>query len=84
MAEKAGKSGKCPECGTDHAAARGNCPPLSERQGPAVTDPNHPSNNGSWARTLTALTVQNVGKVFGPFTGQPGAAPGAVKAPPAR
>lgn len=45
----------CSECGTKHAVNRGNCDPLEKRRGSAVTDPNHPSNNGSWARTLEAM-----------------------------
>lgn len=43
---------QCPECGTRHTTQRGLCAPLSERTGPPVTSPDHPSNNGSWARVV--------------------------------
>jgi hypothetical protein len=73
---------KCSECGNTHAATRGDCEPLEKRRGPAITDPKHPSNDGSWARVLASLTGANVGKEFGPFFG--GASAPAVKAPPRR
>lgn len=45
----------CPECGTRHAVRRGDCAPLEQRRGPAVTDPSHPSNSGAWVRCLGNL-----------------------------
>lgn len=49
-------SGKrCPECGTEHSVQRGPCDSIELRRGPDVTNPNHPSNNGAWKRTLSAL-----------------------------
>lgn len=46
---------KCPECNTRHAAQRGNCDPIEKRRGPPVTSPDHPSNDGRWAKTLAVL-----------------------------
>jgi hypothetical protein len=61
MAQSEGGSGACPECGTKHAAVRGNCEPLSKRRGPTVylmdgsPNPKHPANNGAFDRFISSI-----------------------------
>jgi hypothetical protein len=53
------KKPACPECGRRDPAAREqgglHCLPLAQRRGPSVTDPKHPSNDGSFAEYMAAV-----------------------------